>query len=154
VTGESIEGDPAIQAAQDRFDSAILPLIENQAALSGLNRSTAMTNASGAQKAQTMLPMIQEAMGREERSIDRRLGTAGNQIQGYMGLGDRTQQRKRDSITDLMGMESYGRGIRQEQSDSQYDDWARQASMFENYLSGPFGLTPSASGTQTTQDKK
>lgn len=154
VSGDQIDDDPAILAAQERFDSAIMPMIDSQSALAGLNRSTARTNAASAQKAQTMLPLIQDAIGREERGIDRRLSTAGTRAQGYMGLGDRTQQRKRDSITDLMAMENYGRGIRQERSDSRYDDWARRATMFENSMGGPMSLLSGSAGSSTSRDKK
>jgi len=74
VKGEGIADDPAIAAANEQFKALMQPIIENQAALSGIGRSTALGNATAAQQAITTLPMVQDALGREERSLDRQIG--------------------------------------------------------------------------------
>ena len=87
ISGDTIANDPAVAAANETFQQAMMPMIQNQAALSGLGRSTAMTNALSAQQAQTMLPLIQEAMAREERGIGQEVQTGLQAGQGYAGIG-------------------------------------------------------------------
>lgn len=124
VQGEEIANDPAVQAAQDRFSAAMLPMIQNQAALAGLGNSTAMTNAIAAQQSQIMLPLVQEAIGREERRGERMLGSAfqragmrqqqGAEIarrrlagaQGNAQLGQFNRQDRLAMTDRLMGMEN------------------------------------------------
>lgn len=102
--GSGLQEDPAYLAAMSAFDSAMRPIIENQASLSGLGRSTAMTNATASQQAQTLLPMVQDYIGRQERSIDRELDTMGRQVTDLMGLGDRAVDRRGRSIESLLGL--------------------------------------------------
>lgn len=67
-TGVSLrpgEMTPAIQAAHDAFIANMLPQIENQAATSGLGRSTALTNATSQGLASYMLPVVQDELNRE-----------------------------------------------------------------------------------------
>lgn len=169
--GAGLQEDPAYLASMQAFEQAMRPMIENQAALSGLGRSTALTNATASQQAQTLLPMVQDYIGRQERSIDRELGTMGQQVQGLFGLGDRSYGRTTDTIGNLMqlgdrsygrqldqigqlgAMGDYGRQIAQDRSDAQYDDWLRRAGMFEQALGGPTGLFGSSIGGQTQADK-
>lgn len=87
VTGENIQSDPAFIAAQKAFTQSQLPLIQNQAALAGLGRSSAMTNAVAHGNAQAMLPMIQDALGREERGIGRQLSSTQQGIGNLMNVG-------------------------------------------------------------------
>ena len=123
VSGEEIANDPAVEQAKVTFAQAMRPLIENQAALAGLGNSTAMTNASAAQQAQFMLPMVQEAISREERRGERMLGSAfqragmrqqqGAEIarrrlagaQGNAQLGQFNRQDRLAMVDRLMGME-------------------------------------------------
>jgi hypothetical protein len=87
VTGANIQSDPAYLAAQKAFTQSQLPLIQNQAALAGLGRSSAMTNAVAHGNAQAMLPMIQDALGREERGIGRQISTTQQGIGNLMNVG-------------------------------------------------------------------
>lgn len=87
VTGENIESSPSYQAARRAFAQSQLPLIQNQAALAGLGRSSALTNAVAAGNARAMLPIIEAELAREERGIGR--GMQGTQIamQNLLGIG-------------------------------------------------------------------
>lgn len=151
--GAGLEQDPAYLAAMKAFDNAMRPIIENQASLSGLGRSTALTNATASQQAQTLLPLVQDYLGRQERGIDRELGTMGTQFTGLTGLGDRSMERRTQRIAGLTSLGDYGRGIAQDRADSQYNDWLRRAGLFESSLNGPSGLFGSTIGGNTHSDK-
>jgi len=99
ISGEDVGSDPAITAALKSFDSSLRPLIENQSALSGLGRSTAMTNASGAMMGNVMLPLVQESIAREERRTDRRLGAEKDKAGGLLDLG----RAKSDNLMRRLG---------------------------------------------------
>lgn len=104
IDGQTIANDPAVAAANETFQQAMAPMIQNQAALSGLGRSTAMTNAMSAQQAQTMLPLVQEAMAREERGLQGETGAAFQAGQGYAGLGRDVTGRQGMGASGLMNL--------------------------------------------------
>jgi hypothetical protein len=89
------------------------------------------------------------------------LGEIGGRLRGgterlsdlALGLGDREQQRMLDQIRNLMDVGGTMRGIRQEQSDADYNEWLRKAAAFEQALGGPFGMIPSTFGSKATSDK-
>ena len=83
VTGANVHSDPAMKAAQAQLKDVISPMVADQAGLSGLGSSSAVTNAMGKVSAETLLPLIQDSMAREERGIDR--GISG-QLAGAGGL--------------------------------------------------------------------
>lgn len=167
VTGESLGKDKAIQAAQDRFASAMLPMIQNQAALAGLGRSNTMTNAISAQQAQTMLPLIQEGLAREERGIGRRLSEAGQRASGLLQLGEATKQgllqgsgqmqgiageRFQRAMTQMGALQQAGeakRGVRQEALDARFNERMRRLGQYEQALSGPLGMVSGVFGSKT-----
>jgi len=93
VTGETIAEDPAIDAAMKMYESALMPIVQNQAALAGLGRSTALTNAIGASQAQTLLPEITKAQEREERGIDRQMQAEMEKVGGILGMEDLRTKR-------------------------------------------------------------
>jgi len=102
-----------------------------------------------------------DADARRTQNLQTKLGLGGalrgsteNAAQGWMGLGDRSHQSKLDAISNLMDVGGTMRGIRQEQSDSAYNDWLRKVAAFEGALGGPAGMTPGMLGAQTTQQKK
>jgi hypothetical protein len=92
VTGANIDSDPAFQAAQSAIMGSVLPSIQNAAVASGLGRSQPALNAQATAASQYMLPVIQDALGREERGIDRRLGGMGTAAGGLMGGAGMQQQ--------------------------------------------------------------
>jgi hypothetical protein len=107
VTGANLAKDPALKAAEVRFEAARMPMIQNMAAQAGLGRSNTMVNAASLAKSNEMLPMIQDALGREERGIGREMGATSEQMANAMqrggarmqaGMSDREQQ-----IRTLMG---------------------------------------------------
>ncbi len=93
VTGENVANDPAIKAANDKFMEVMAPMIKDSAGLAGLGRSGVMTNALSSQQAQTLLPLIQDSMGREERGIDRLLGGTQAGAAGLFGGGQQANQQ-------------------------------------------------------------
>jgi hypothetical protein len=104
VTGENLATDPALKAAQARFAQTQLPLIQNQAAMAGLGRSSALTNAIAHGNAASSVPFIQDALAREERGIDRNIGTTNQAIQNLLGIGGTTlDQNARGASASLQG---------------------------------------------------
>lgn len=155
VGGENLMEDPSYLAAISAFKEARQPLIENQAALSGLGRSTALTNATAAANAEFMLPVIQDLFAREERGIDRELGALSDAFGGRMALGDRGEGRLQNAIATGMSVGGTGREIGQDQADAAYNEFIRQATLFEQAMGGPMGLLPSTiGGTATTREWK
>ena len=77
-TGGNLATSPSLAAAQQAFQTAIRPTIENQAAVSGLGRSTALTNATAQAEAQYMLPIIQDELNREFQANQMRYQTMGD----------------------------------------------------------------------------
>jgi hypothetical protein len=93
ATGANVANDPAVKAAQEKFDAVMKPMIMDAAGLAGVGRSSAMTNALSSQQAQTLLPLIQESIAREERGIDRALGGTQSAAAGLFGGGQQANQQ-------------------------------------------------------------
>lgn len=93
VTGANVENDPAVKAAQAKFQEVMAPMIKDAAGLAGLGKSGVMTNALASQQAQTLLPLIQDSMGREERGIDRLLGGTQAGASGLFSGGQQSMQQ-------------------------------------------------------------
>src|SRR5262247_2268083 len=64
VTGANLPTSPSFAAAQEAYNTAIRPGIENTAAVSGLGRSTALTNADAAARAAYLQPTIESELAR------------------------------------------------------------------------------------------
>jgi hypothetical protein len=87
VTGENISKDPAFLEAQRVFENMTGRKINNAAALMGLGNSSTLLGAQAAGKVQHTLPMIQEALMREERGIGRELTAAQQQARDLLSAG-------------------------------------------------------------------
>jgi hypothetical protein len=87
VTGENVATDPAFLEAQRVFENMTGRKINNASALMGLGNSSTLLNAQTQGKIQHTLPMIQDALAREERGIGRELGAAGQQAGNLMTAG-------------------------------------------------------------------
>lgn len=180
VTGKNLGSDPAIAEAKNQFSLAMTPMIQNQAALAGLGRSTAMTNALASQQAQTLLPLIQGGLQREERGIDRRYADAtgrANQLFGMdmsrgQALGQGGAQRSsqlmqgggmRLNLADTMfnrgqtqagGLAQQGaalRGVRQEGQDAKFNDLMRRFAAYEGSIGGPMSMLGGMMGSKTSK---
>lgn len=129
VTGAGLVDDPAFQAAQQAYESTIIPRIQQQAALAGLGNSTALTNALASAQAQYLLPTVQDTLARQERGIDRELqalfGGAGGLLQGagmeqqgrlagVNALGTAGQMANQNLLAGTQGM--FGLGNQQQQN--------------------------------------
>lgn len=110
VTGANIENDPAIKAANAKFQEVMAPMIKDAAGLSGIGRSGAMTGALASQQAQTIMPLIQDAMGREERGIDRLLGGTQAGASGLFGGG----QQSANQLLSQLGIYGQAGGAQQQ----------------------------------------
>ena len=93
-TGGTLETSPALKAADDYFKQLIEPTLVNQMTLSGLGRGTALSNALAKGKATYMVPLVQEELAREERSL-----------QGGAGAAERAQARLSDILSGRVGRE-------------------------------------------------
>lgn len=107
VTGENLQNDPAIKAAQDRFRTARLPMLQSMAAQSGLGRSNTVANAASLAQSNELLPLMMEGLAREERGIGREMGALGTGINTLMqqGTSDRSTQlaQRNSQLQALLG---------------------------------------------------
>ena len=123
VTGENLQSDPAIKAANAQFEKFMAPMIKDAAGLAGLGDSGVMTNALASQQAQTLLPLMQEGLAREERGIDRLLGgtqagaaglfgggqQSANQLLSQLGLyGQAGQAQQQGQLAGAQGLAGVG----------------------------------------------
>lgn len=155
VSGQDIQGDPAVSAALSNFSNQIQPGIQNAATRMGLGRSTAalnsITNAQGAM----LSPLYESAMGRENERIGRmtqqgnfeaglsnqRLDRMGTAAENELGRGERSAQRVADANQNqanlLMNYAQmmYGRGQQTGQNlmgaGGQFRDISQQANSAE-----------------------
>lgn len=70
-TGAGIEEDPAIKAALEAYRRNVEPGLIDRLNLAGLGRSTAAADAIAGEQANLMLPLIQDALQREDTGIQR-----------------------------------------------------------------------------------
>jgi hypothetical protein len=133
VTGANLPTSPSFAAAQEAYNTAIRPGIENTAAVSGLGRSTALTNADAAARAAYLQPTIEAELAREERGNQNEAQMLLSQIQAELSGG---------------GLE---RGIEQAGYESEQADRMRRQALAEQALFLPMGqLLPSTIGQQST----
>lgn len=120
-----LEQSDLIAANQRYYDTQIAPGIQNRAALSGLGRSTALTNAEAQTQAAIMAPLMAEEQGRRDRLAT--LGLAGGEVE---------------------------RGAEQDVYTAAEQDELRRQALAEQALFGPLNQMPSTIGqTATTKSK-
>jgi hypothetical protein len=134
VTGENLSTSPSLAAARQAYETSVLPGVENTAAVSGLGRSTALTNARAASEAAYLAPTIEAELAREER---------GNQNEQAMTLAQ---------LQALLSGGGLERGVEQAGYEAEQSDLLRRQALAETGLFGPAGaqLLPSAIGQQST----
>ena len=133
VTGANLATSPSFAAAQEAFRTNIDPAVGNQAVLGGLNRSTALGNATAAARAQYLQPLIESEFAREQAGNQQEAQLLQAQIQGLGQAG------------------ALERGIQQAGAESEQQDFLRRQALAETGLFGPAGqLLPSAIGQQST----
>jgi hypothetical protein len=146
VTGSGLATDPAIQAARTAFREGAAKNIVDQQSLSGRGRMNSVDNALANAEAQFMLPVIQEGLAREERGIDRQIGTYGNTANQLMNLGQAETARNLSAIQAGQQTGATERGIEQERLDAPFQDYLRRQNLAEQFLFGPMGQLPSTIG--------
>ena len=131
--GANLATSPSFAAAQEAFRTNIDPAIGNQAVLGGLNRSTALGNATAAARAQYLQPLIESEFAREQAANQQEAQLTLAQIQGETAAG------------------ATERGIEQAGYEAQQQDEARRQALAETALFQPQGqLLPSTFGQQST----
>lgn len=180
VTGRHLGSDPAIAQARDQFNKAMLPTIQNQATRQGLGRSTSLNAATGAAQSTYMLPLITGGLEREERSIDRRAGSAmgrggelfrrdmerGSQLfgadesrrnrlfQGAAGrqaLGGDLFNRALTQAQAVTAAGSNQRGVQQSRMDSKFNDLMRRFGAYEQGIAGPLSMVSGVLGSRSSK---
>jgi hypothetical protein len=133
VTGSNLATSPSMAAARNAYETSVLPGVENTAAVSGLGRSTALTNARAASEAAYLQPTIEAELAREERGNQNEAQMLLSQIQAELSGG---------------GLE---RGIEQQGYTAEQQDALRRQAIAEEALFQPMGqLLPSAIGQSST----
>lgn len=137
VTGSNLATSPSFAAAQEAFRTNIDPAVGNQAVLGGLNRSTALGNATAAARAQYLQPLIESEFAREQQGNQQEANLLLSQIQGLTGLG------------------GTARGIEQGANEAEQQDFLRRQALAEQGLYQPLGqIVPSTIGqTSATRGK-
>ena len=142
ITGEGLMESPALQAAIQAFETSIMPTIQNQAALSGLGRTTGLPQSLAAAQAQFMLPVIQGELARQERGLERGLGARqfGISTAADLGLQEAlAEERGTQRATDI------GRfGLATEADLGLQDALARERGIQRGVDVGQFGLATAA----------
>lgn len=173
VSGEGIQNDPAIAAAQRDFMKRVAPGIQNSAGLAGLGNSTAMVDALADAQAGMMTPLYQDAFAREQHALDRGFGSVESEldrreragvrraegvessIDRLLALSNMYSGRQAQGIDMLSGLGGTQRGIEQQGNESSYNDFLRQQALSESALYQPFGgMLPSAFGSRQTSSGK
>ena len=177
-TGRNLGSDPALAEGRAQFELGIKPMLENQAALAGVGRGTGVMNAMAAGQGAYLLPMIQDALGREERSIDRRYADATGRANTFFGmdmsragqagqaagarrsalenaanfrlnLGETLRTRDQDRLNIYNQLGQERRSIRQDRLDSAFNERMRQLGAYEQATAGPLGMIPGVFGSRT-----
>ena len=116
-----LEESEMVGAGRRYFQSNIRPSIENDATLSGLGRSTALTNALAAAEAQTQLPIFQSEQARRDAMINQAIQAG-----------------------------EVERGVEQAGFNAEQADAIRRQNLAEQALFGPLNQLPSTIGQTTT----
>jgi hypothetical protein len=170
VTGQGLESNPVIQALQSNFNRQISPQIQRQMELMGLGASSATANALANAWGGMAAPVMESQLGREERSIDRRMGgveselgrqersavrqseALQNLIPTFMGMSGQSRGNLQGAINQAFQGDQYLRGLGQAQNEAEYNEILRQQALREQALFGPFGQTmPAAFGSRQIQ---
>lgn len=138
-----LETGPTIEAGRRYYQSSIAPGVENRAALSGLGRSTALTNALATTEAQTMLPLLQEEQARRDRLQALEAGT-------YLPLLSNEQARRDALVGQGLQAGQVERGAEQDVYTAAYQDFLRRQGLGEQALFGPMNQLPSTFGQRTS----
>jgi hypothetical protein len=157
ATGAGIESSPSYRAAIQAYERAYQPAIENRAAVAGLGRSTALTNADAAARAAFLQPTIEGELAREERQNQAQFAQTQQAIQQAIASGGlpraaatQEQNARTQAIqAGLMGGE-IARGVETERAAAEQQDFLRRQALAEAATTGVFGqLAPSTIGTTT-----
>jgi len=141
VTGAGLQQDPGYLAAIKAYESAILPQVQNQAALQGLGRTTGLGQATAAAQAQYLLPTVESALGREQAGIERQM--AANQFLTGVQQGAGAEEYNRllsrlgyeqQGIQNQLGASQFYAGLQQTAGQEQMARQAAQLSAQENVL--------------------
>jgi hypothetical protein len=169
VNGSSIADDPAVKAALDNYRLNTLPGVQNQAALSGLGRSTAVTNAMARGEAAATEPLYEQALNREQQRLQgitsateselgrrqqsdlARAQAVQSLIPMLTGMSAQQTQNKNLSIQDLLQTGGTERGVQNQGYGASQNDLLRRQALSEQGLYGPFGQL--ATVGSTTQSK-
>ncbi len=120
VTGESISGNPMVQAAMNDYQMNVMPGIQDQFNLMGLGRSSASGNAQAKAQAGMLLPIYQQLAGLENEGINRETMA-----------GEQTAGRGQQEIDRLYGGTESELGRRERSATAQTQG---QQQMFENMM--------------------
>lgn len=148
-TGRTLATDEAMRAAKDAYTKNIMPDILQQNARMGLSRSTGAENAVAKGWAQMQLPLIQQALQREENAINRQVGTGMQLGQLMPGLGMQEANRQANILNQAMQFGGIGRGIAQEANNALYEDFLRRQALWEDLWKVPMGQASSTFGQST-----
>lgn len=155
ATGETLAADPSIAAADDLFQKLLQPQIMNQMGLSGLGKSSSAANALALGKSSYMLPLVQEALNREQQALTHQADTYAGLMPQFSALGGAETARTLSGLESSLKVGETLRGIEQEPLTAAYQDFLRRQALSESFLMGPFGATATASiGPHATSESE
>jgi len=164
--------DPAVRAQLEAFRLGVQPGMQNEYGLMGLGRSTALPAQMALAQSQMLTPLLQDALGREERGIERSYGATeselsrrersstrradatAQQIQMLMGLGGAQTGRLQGAVGTGLQAGGVQRGVAQQGMDARYEDFLRRQGLSEQALYPQFQQTGTAGlGSVVRQSK-
>jgi hypothetical protein len=153
VTGAGLPGGPegtnaSFDATRRAFEAMTIPQIRQQRTLMGLGDSNAVTNDISRAWAGVLPTLVENELGREERGIDRSVGSQFGGAQGLAGLSGQQTGREFGATDRGFGFGTGFRGIAEEGNRSIYEDFLRRQGLAERLLFTPFGQSPGTIGTE------
>jgi hypothetical protein len=156
VTGAGLPGgpggtNPSFEATKRAFEAMTIPEIRQQRTLMGLGDSNAVTKDIAGAWAGVLPTLVENELGREERSIDRSMGSAFTGAGGYQNLDTAGTARKFNALTGAWEGGAGLRDIAEQGNRAVYEDFLRRQGLAENLLFAPFGQTGNSIGNLVSQ---
>lgn len=154
VTGAGLPGgaegtNASFEATRRAFEAMTIPQIRQQRTLMGLGDSNAVTNDISRAWAGVLPQLVEGELGREERQIDRSIGSGMAGAQGMAGLSNQEMQRRMGAADRGFGYGTGFRGVAEEGNRAIYEDFLRRQGLAENLLYGPFGQANIGVGSES-----
>lgn len=152
VTGAGLPGgpkgtNPAFEATRRAFEEMTIPQIRQSRTMMGLGDSNAVTKDIAGAWAGVLPSLVEAELGREERAIDRGVGSRFAGASGIAGLSGARTAREFGATDRGFGFGTGFRGIAEEGNRAIFEDFLRRQGISERLLFAPFGQAGATIGS-------